>query len=642
MDFDWDRGLTPDQFDLIMLERDAAVASTGTNSNSVYTAPGSYDDAAPDIQIILTTTQAGDGFSLNNTSGDAASNYYIARLNTKPDDLHINTSSQGTISLGASTASLLIDGATGKVTAAAALTADGALYVGGAATFAQTAQVVGALSAASVSVATTISAAKIILPNAASFTGIITDLDMPATFTIPSQVTVSNGLITSNLQATGSSPCVACPQNVGDFISANYSTTTGDRYGFGQYSNGVTRCFTSSPFGPARVCLSFATNAVTNASAAFRDVLVLSQNPDTITVNGVLTATGALSAASATLSGLLTAGSASVTGTLTSGAVSVSNAISAASASISGTLSAATANLSGALNAASASISGALSAASANISGALSAASANVSGLLTTVNANVTGTLTVDGNVITGSNPIPTEIGYPTVYVTADTSGSLVVPGQLTVNANNVNGNVTSLSLLDQVGASASTGYNQLVVGTAGSTAQGQFSEAYLRWTANDPNAGGTSASIGVAGGYGAVTIDANGSLYTPGLIVAPTLYIGGTSTGAVKGTGINLFACGKASFASIPSNGQSTYLTLNITHNLNLSNDQLTQTVINTTVNSYNQWHCVVNVTNSTANGFSCVVVHMYIGATANDVQVDSMGSSGYGNTVDWTLFVF
>ena len=288
----------------------ASVSITNAVSAASLTVSGSITAASGTVTTLSGTTQTLSG-ALN-----AASATLTGALNA----------ASATITNAVSAASLTVSGsvtaASGTITtlsgtthtlsgvlSAASATLTGALN-------AASASITNAISAASLTVTGAVTAAKVVLPNAANLTGIITDLTMPATFTIPSQVTLSNGTITSNIQTTGTSPMVQCPGNIGDFISTNFSTTTGDRYGFGQYANGVTRCFASSPFAPAKICLSFATNAVTSAAATFTDVLAVSQNPNTVTVNGVQAVTGALTAASANVSGNVTAGSINSSGNI--------------------------------------------------------------------------------------------------------------------------------------------------------------------------------------------------------------------------------------------------------------------------------------------------------------------------------------
>lgn len=300
-----------------------------------------------------------------------------------------------------------------------------------------------------------------------------------------------------------------------------------------------------------------------------------------------------------------------------------------------------------------------MSAASANLSGALTAANATVSGLITTNNATVTGTLTVDGNVITGQQQIPTEIGYgpqqnpvngvnylsnqPTNYTTTDIYGNVTVPGSLVINSNppytSQSSNVTGVTAVTHVGGSLS---NQLVLGVYDSSQN--VKSGYVQYN-NGTNSQGANSfpgvNIGVTGGTAQVSIDATGNLIVPSNVLCNNLVVGGQNLSNSFGTGINIIAAGKAQFTSIASNGQSTYLTLTVTHNLNLNSAQLLNASIQCTANSYNNWHVLCNVTNSTANSFNVVVIHMYIGATANDIQANSMSSSGYGSYIDWTLMV-
>lgn len=66
--------------------------------------------------------------------------------------------------------------------------------------------------------------------------------------------------------------------NPGDMIAKRYNP--GDRYGLGQYNNGVTRVFTSSTFGTASIRFSSPTNDIRDGSAAFNDLMTVKNNGD--------------------------------------------------------------------------------------------------------------------------------------------------------------------------------------------------------------------------------------------------------------------------------------------------------------------------------------------------------------------------
>lgn len=95
-----------------------------------------------------------------------------------------------------------------------------------------------------------------------------------------------------------------------------------------------------------------------------------------------------------------------VTGAVTAASATLSGALSAASAAISGTITAAAATISGAVSAASAAISGAITAASASISGTVSAAALTASGAVTAASAAITGTITAGLFSGKGSTPV--------------------------------------------------------------------------------------------------------------------------------------------------------------------------------------------------------------------------------------------
>ena len=84
-------------------------------------------------------------------------------------------------------------------------------------------------------------------------------------------VTATNGTF------SGTGPVIACTgSDPGDIISKRYSSA--NRYGMGQYSDGVTRLFTSTTHAPASIRLSGATNDVQTAGAGFNDYMTVKIN----------------------------------------------------------------------------------------------------------------------------------------------------------------------------------------------------------------------------------------------------------------------------------------------------------------------------------------------------------------------------
>ena len=63
--------------------------------------------------------------------------------------------------------------------------------------------------------------------------------------------------------------------NPGDLISKRYTPGTGDRYGMGQYSGGITRLFTSGAYASSSIAFSLATDNVRGAAAAFTDLMYI-------------------------------------------------------------------------------------------------------------------------------------------------------------------------------------------------------------------------------------------------------------------------------------------------------------------------------------------------------------------------------
>lgn len=63
--------------------------------------------------------------------------------------------------------------------------------------------------------------------------------------------------------------------NPGDLISKSYSTTTGDRYGMGQYNNNILRLFCSTTGAASSVRISKPSDAKTTSDAAFTDLLTV-------------------------------------------------------------------------------------------------------------------------------------------------------------------------------------------------------------------------------------------------------------------------------------------------------------------------------------------------------------------------------
>lgn len=431
--------------------------NTGTQPSALsspYLFPGSAAAAAAaagataqstssETSIEVISAVPGDGFLVGNSQGNQADVFYVARLNTSPDDLHINTSSTGTISLGSSQASLLIDGATGKVTAAAAVAVGGTLIVSGAATFNQSMQVVGALSAASLSTASSVTAAKIILPNAAGFTGSLTDL------TIPAVVGLSTALTVNSLTSSGtvSAPSVSLPNasgftgNLTDLkVQAATSLATALTVSSLTSSGTITSPTVSLPHA------SSFTGNITDLTIPSSLTL-----PSTVTIsNGLITTTGTLSgnlSVGGTLtSGALSATSGAVSGNLSVGGTVTSGAVSAPSATLSGALNAFSAVLSGAVTAASATLSGALTAASATVNtlngaslvltGALTAASATITTLSGT-SATLSGALnaataTLTGALTAASATIPTLTGTSATLSGALNAATATLTGALT------------------------------------------------------------------------------------------------------------------------------------------------------------------------------------------------------------------
>lgn len=102
----------------------------------------------------------------------------------------------------------------------------------------------------------------------------------------PAGLQVYNGLMANVLQVDSNG--ISTPRGIsfttndpGDMLSRTYGGGTADRYGFGQYSGGVTRAFFSSTFAG-----SFAVSRATASATAFTDVFVVSG--DAVQLNGVV------------------------------------------------------------------------------------------------------------------------------------------------------------------------------------------------------------------------------------------------------------------------------------------------------------------------------------------------------------------
>ena len=93
--------------------------------------------------------------------------------------------------------------------------------------------------------------------------------------TTPGEKLHVDGIIKAQaVNCSGSGPVITCTaSNPGDMISKRYGSA--DRYGMGQYANGVTRLFTATTYSPAKIALSGATDDVTGSAAAFTDYLTV-------------------------------------------------------------------------------------------------------------------------------------------------------------------------------------------------------------------------------------------------------------------------------------------------------------------------------------------------------------------------------
>ena len=93
--------------------------------------------------------------------------------------------------------------------------------------------------------------------------------------TTPGEKLHVDGIIKAQaVNCSGGGPVITCTaNNPGDMISKRYGSA--DRYGMGQYANGVTRLFTATAFSSAKIALSGATDDVTGSAAAFTDYLTV-------------------------------------------------------------------------------------------------------------------------------------------------------------------------------------------------------------------------------------------------------------------------------------------------------------------------------------------------------------------------------
>jgi len=78
----------------------------------------------------------------------------------------------------------------------------------------------------------------------------------------------------TGIEIYANGPVINCVNNnPGDMISKRYASA--DRYGMGQYAGGITRLFTSTAYGSAKIALSGANDDVTDTNAGFNDYLTV-------------------------------------------------------------------------------------------------------------------------------------------------------------------------------------------------------------------------------------------------------------------------------------------------------------------------------------------------------------------------------
>ena len=80
----------------------------------------------------------------------------------------------------------------------------------------------------------------------------------------------TSGVVVNKTLSTPSRIAITNP-DPGDLISKRYGI--GDRYGIGQYANGIIRVFTADSFSASGICFSLATDDVTTAAAGFTDLV---------------------------------------------------------------------------------------------------------------------------------------------------------------------------------------------------------------------------------------------------------------------------------------------------------------------------------------------------------------------------------